>query len=207
MLAGAIDANQVALLRDGRIGLDFMQVTLAAFFGPGIGLDFAVNANLAWRTGGDVGVSAAAGEFQANGTIDRESLVEGAFGAGTRAASGEEHGSDSCRCREYCELCRASDTRCCELVILVAGMVARAIGARARASFLSEIYEEVQPEVPRGSRTGESKAPGASRKARDAPAATPATAHATVAAVAICGVNLFHFQQGIEGALAIAFQI
>ena len=71
MLAGAIDANQVALLGDGRIGFDFMQEALAAFFGPGIDLDFTVNADFSGRAGGDVGVAAAAGEFQVNGPIDR----------------------------------------------------------------------------------------------------------------------------------------
>ena len=88
MLAGAADANEIALLRNRWIRFEFVDEALAAFFGPGLHLNFAVDGDLAGRAGGDVCVSAAAGEFEVDGAVNGESFVEGAFGAGTGAASG-----------------------------------------------------------------------------------------------------------------------
>src|SRR5579863_5768605 len=51
----------------------------------------------------------------------------------------------------------ASGARLCELVIWVVGIFARAIVTRDWASFLSEIYEDVQPEVPGAGRNGTSE--------------------------------------------------
>jgi hypothetical protein len=53
---------------------------------------------------------------------------------------------------------RVCDPRWAELITFVAGMIVCAIGARGWASFLSEIYEDVQPEVPGGIRAPETKA-------------------------------------------------
>jgi hypothetical protein len=51
-----------------------------------------------------------------------------------------------------------------ELITLVAGMIVCAIGARGWASFLSEIYEVAQLEVPDGIGTAEPRVPALSRK-------------------------------------------
>jgi hypothetical protein len=52
-----------------------------------------------------VGISATACEFQMNGAIDLERLVESTFCAGTRTASGEQRGGENC---DYCECDRAA---------------------------------------------------------------------------------------------------
>jgi hypothetical protein len=59
-----------------------MHLALAVLFRPSTHLDFTVDAHFSRKAGGDVGISAAAREFEVNGTIDFEGLVEGTFCAG-----------------------------------------------------------------------------------------------------------------------------
>ena len=57
-------------------------------------LDLAVDADFAWRPGADVGITAAVGHVNADGTVDREGFVERPFSGGLRATSSEQDGSE-----------------------------------------------------------------------------------------------------------------
>jgi hypothetical protein len=51
-------------------------------------MNFAMNANFAGWSRGDVRIAFAAGQFQGEGTVDGELPVELAFNAGMRGAAG-----------------------------------------------------------------------------------------------------------------------
>ena len=71
-----------------------MDAFLAAFFGPRVHLDFAMYADFARRPGADVGITAAVGHVNADGTIDLEGFIKRAFGGGLRATSREQDGCE-----------------------------------------------------------------------------------------------------------------